>query len=163
ISNVTIKQNQFSGFTANALDFEMRALGLQTGLTFQDNTVQKNVSLATVSAAVFVWLNPTSANATASIDGNAITLSGTFRGVTSAHAIQLRGNGPVSITGNTLDGGNVGGSGTTPASSGVFVQSKSAGVVMPATTTITASCNRIQGFRDGVSVFDSIAGTYGGL
>ena len=34
---------------------------------------------------------------------------------------------------------------------------------MPATTSITASCNRIQGFRNGVSVFDSVGNIYGGL
>ena len=32
-----------------------------------------------------------------------------------------------------------------------------------ATTTISASCNRIQGFRNAVSIWDSIANVYGGL
>jgi hypothetical protein len=34
---------------------------------------------------------------------------------------------------------------------------------MPATTVISGSCNRIQNFHNGVSVFSSFAGTYGGL
>ncbi|MCW5891212.1 MAG: right-handed parallel beta-helix repeat-containing protein [bacterium] len=163
VSNVGIRRNTFSAFTGNALDFEMNGMGLENPLAFEDNVVDKDVGIAVVGAAVFVRLHPTQPNAAVNLVNNDITLSGTIGPVSAAHAIQLRGNGPVNITGNVLDGGNVGGSGTTPATSGIFVQSRSGSVIMPATTVITATCNRIGGFRNGVSVFDSFTNTYGGL
>ncbi|HEV7734644.1 MAG TPA: right-handed parallel beta-helix repeat-containing protein [Candidatus Binatia bacterium] len=163
VSNVVIRQNTFSAFKANALDFEIFGFGLETGLTFEGNTVQKDAAISTSAASTFVRLNPSVVNAQASFIDNDITVSGVFGAGTAAHAIQLRGNGPVVITGNVLDGGNVGGTAVNPPSSGIFIQSKSGTTIMPATTTISASCNRIQGFRNGVSVYDNVAGAYGGL
>lgn len=163
VSNVAVRRNEFSGFSGNALDFEMIGMGLANPLSFEDNVVNKDVSIAAMPAAVFVRLHPTQPNAAANLVNNDITLSSVIGAFPAAHAIQLRGNGPVNITGNVLDGGNVGGSGNVPATSGIFVQARSGSVIMPATTVITATCNRIGGFRNGVSVFDSFAGTYGGL
>ncbi len=162
ISNVAIRRNEFSGFTGNALDFEMIGMGLENPLSFEDNVVTKDSSIATAAAAVFVRLHPTLPNAAANLTGNTIEVTGTPV-LAATHAIQLRGNGPVVLTGNVLDGGNVGGIGTTPPSSGVFIQSRSGSVIMPATTSITGTCNRITGFTNGVSVFDSFAVAYGGL
>lgn len=163
ISNVTIRGNDFSNFTGNALDIEMRGMGLDQPITIENNTIVKNVGTQTVAAAVFVRLHPTLANGAVNFVDNEISLTGTFGAGTAAHAVQLRGNGPVTFTGNVLDGGNVGGSGTTPASSGIFIESRSGSVIMPATTVISGSCNRIQGFHNGISVFDSFALAYGGL
>jgi hypothetical protein len=163
ISNITIRGNQFSAFTGNALDFEMLAMGLGSPLTLEDNTITKDVGIMTVGAAVFVRLHPTLANGAVNFVGNTISLTGTFGSGTAAHGVQLRGNGPVTFTSNVFDGNGVGGSGTTPPTSGIFIQSRSGSTIMPATTVISGTCNRIQGFHNGVSVFDSFAGAYGGL
>ncbi len=177
-SNIVVRRNAFSGFTGNALDLEVYlggatpGIGLESPITIQDNTLQKNVAISISSPAIFVRLPAELTNAAVNIQDNDITLSGTFGAATQAHGIQLRGNGPIVLTGNTIDGGNVGGSGTTPPSSGIVVQSQAASTglpsgtfsnVMPATVSISASCNRIQGFRNGVSIWDSIANVYGGL
>ena len=164
VSNVGIRRNQFSGFTANALDIEMIGMGLGTpGITIEGNTITKNVGISTVPAAAFLRLHPTQPNGQVDFVDNTITATGTFGAATAVHGIQLRGNGPVSLTGNVIDGGGVGGSGTTPASSGVFIESRAGSTIMPATTVISGSCNRIQDFHNGVSVFSTFAGTYGGL
>ncbi|MCC6850278.1 MAG: hypothetical protein IT294_17440 [Deltaproteobacteria bacterium] len=169
VSNIAIRRNAFTGFAGNALDLEVYnggstpGVGLENPITIEDNTFQKDVSISISSPAIFVRLPPALTNAAVNILNNDIALSGSFMSATQAHGIQLRGNGPVVITGNTIDGGNVGGSGTTPPSSGIFIQSQSGSTVMPATVVISASCNRIQGFRNGVSVFDSVANAYGGL
>ena len=164
ISNVGIRRNTFSGFTGNAMDLEMIGMGLGTpGITIEGNTITKNVAIQTSAPSVFVRLHPTLANGQVDFIDNAITATGTFGSGTAVHAVQLRGNGPVSFAGNVFDGGNVGGSGTTPPSSGIFIQSRSGGTIMPASTVITGSCNRIRNFHNGVSVFDSFALAYGGL
>ncbi len=163
VANIAIRRNQFTGIKANALDLEIYGLGLGSPMTIEENTIVKDVGISTSPPSVFVRLPPALANAAVNILNNDIALSGTFGTATAAHAIQLRGNGPVVLTGNTLDGGNVGGSGTNPPSSGVFIESRAGSTVMPATTSISGSCNSIRGFRNGVSVFDSVAGTYGGL
>ena len=57
MSNIGIRRNQFSGFTANALDLEMIGMGLGTpGLTIEGNTVTKNVAIQTSAAATFCLL-----------------------------------------------------------------------------------------------------------
>ncbi len=177
-SNITIRRNGFTGFTGNALDLEVYlggstpGIGLENPITVEDNTIQKDVSVSLSSPAIFVRLPAQLTNAAVNIMDNDIALAGTFVSATQAHGIQLRGNGPVVVTGNTLDGGNVGGTGTTPPSSGIYVQAQTGSTslpsgtfsnVMPATVSITASCNRIQGFRNGVSIWDSLALAYGGL
>lgn len=164
ISNVTIRNNQFSGFAGNAIGVQLLAMGLGTpGLTIEGNTITKDVSTQTSAAAAFVQLNPVQPNGQVDIVDNTITATGTFGAGTAVHGVQLRGNGPVSFTGNVIDGGNVGGSGTTPASSAIFIQSRSGSTIMPATTVITGSCNRLRGFHHGVSVFDSFTNVYGNL
>lgn len=177
-SNIVVRRNAFSGFTGNALDLEVYlggatpGVGLENPIVIQDNTFQKNVAISISSPAIFVRLPAELTNAAVNIQDNDIALSGTFGAATQAHGIQLRGNGPIVLTGNTIDGGNVGGTGTTPPSSGIYVQSQAASTslpsgtftnVMPATVSISASCNRILGFRNAVSIWDSIANVYGGL
>jgi hypothetical protein len=177
-SNITIRRNGFSGFSGNGLDLEVYlggatpGVGLENPITIQNNTFQKDVAISVSSPVIFARLPPALTNAAVNILDNDISLSGTFGAATQAHGVHLRGNGPVVITGNTIDGGNVGGTGTTPPSSGIYIQSQAASTslpsgtfsnVMPATVSITASCNRIQGFRNGVTVWDSIANVSGGL
>lgn len=163
MSNIAIRRNQFAAIKGNALDFEVYAVGLESPITIESNTIQKNVAISTSIPSVFVSLPPAFTNAAVNIQNNSITASGTFTTGTRVHGIQLRGNGPVVITGNVLDGGNVGGTATTPPSSGILIESRSGTTIMPATVSISASCNRIQGFRNGVSVFDSVNSVYGGL
>ncbi len=163
ISNVAFRRNQFTGFTGNALDLEMLAMGLGSPITIEGNTIVKNVGIQTSPAAVFVRPHPAQLNGAVNFVDNEISLTGTFGAGTAAHAVQLRGNGPVTFTGNILDGGNVGGSGTTPATSGIFIESRIGGTQMPATASFTGSCNLIKGFHNGVSVFSTFANAYGGL
>jgi len=178
VSNVAIRRNVFSGFKGNALDLEIYlggstpGVGLENPITIEGNTITRDVAIATSSTAVFVRLPSLLTNAPVYIQDNHISASGTFTTATRAHAVQLRGNGPVVLSGNLLDGGNVGGTGTNPPSSGVFVQSQSASTtlpsgtfpnVMPADVSISATCNRITGFVNGVSVFDNLGNAYGGL
>lgn len=164
VANVAIRGNQFSSFTGNAMDIEMIGMALGTpGITIEDNTITKSVATLTRAGAVFLRLHPTLDNGQVDFIDNTITATGVFGAGTAVHGVQLRGNGPVSFTGNVFDGGNVGGTATNPPSSGIFIQSRSGTTFMPATTVITASCNRIQGFQIGVSVFDSVAAAYGGL
>ena len=51
ISNITIRRNVFSAFKANALDLEVRQLGLETPITIEDNTIQKDMSWRHVQRA----------------------------------------------------------------------------------------------------------------
>lgn len=164
-ANITIERNQFSGHTGTAINLEVYTVGLETGATIADNEIDIDVSTLTFNAAgIFVGLNHTLTHAPVTISGNTIRMEGSFGAATAAFGVRLRRNGPVVLTGNVLDGGDVGGTGNTPATSGVYVEARnSVTSAMPAATTIDASCNRITGFRNGVSVFDSFNAAYGGL
>ncbi len=166
VSDIGIRRNTLSGQAGTSIELQMRGMGLGTpGITVEGNTITKDVGLQTTpsSTAVFVRLHPTLANGQVDILDNTITLTGTYGVGTQTHGVQLIGNGPVVLTGNAIDGGSVGGSGTAPASSGVYVQAKSPTVTTAATASFTGSCNRIQNFHNGVSVFDAVAVAYGGL
>ncbi len=163
ISNLTIQRNQFSKHRSAPLDIEIYAMALLNPIAISGNTFDMDVSLLTSNAsAIFTYLsNSFATHAAINITNNTFTASGTFAGATATHGVRMRGNGPVVVTGNYFDGGNVGGAGTTPDSSALFIEANTGS--MAATATFTASCNRISGFENGVSVFNSTAGVYGGL
>jgi hypothetical protein len=165
VGNVTIQRNTFTNQTSNAIDFEIYALGLGApGATFASNTFETDVGLLTGNTPpVFVFLSPSQTHAPLAVQDNAFALTGTLATATAAYGLRLTGNGPVTVTGNDIDGGGVAGSGTQPPSSGLFIDPHVGSYVMPATVSITASCNRIHGFTNGVSVYDSANGVYGGL
>jgi hypothetical protein len=167
VANVTIRNNTFSDSTAAAVQLVIQGTGLAGPIDVQGNTIDQNVGLMPANfGAIDIRLASALTHSPINVTDNSITLSGTFATATAAFGIALRGNGPVVITGNELDGGNVGGSGTTPRTSGIYLRSRdtlAAFSQIPATATFDASCNRIGGFENGVSVFDVVTATYGGL
>jgi len=164
-ANITIEGNEFSAHTFSTINLEVYTMGLEGGATIADNEIDLDVStLAFNAAGIFVGLSHSLTHAPVQITDNSIRLAGTFGSATAAFGVRLRRNGPVVLSGNVLDGGSVGGSGNAPATSGLYIEARnSATSAMPATTTIDATCNRITGFRNGVSVFNSFSAVYGGL
>ena len=163
-ANIAIERNQFSGHSFTTINLEVPNSGLEDGITVADNDIALDVgTLAFNAAGIFVGLGHAHTHAPVAISDNTITLAGTFGVASAAFGVRVRRNGPVLLTGNVLDGGGVGGSGNAPATSGLYVESNSAAGAMPAGATISASCNQITGFRNGVSVFDSAGAAYGGL
>ncbi len=164
-SNITIQNNSFTQVAGSALDLEIYASALENPITIAGNTISLDVSALTSNAsAIFVMLTHTiTTHAAVNLTGNSISLTGSFGAATAAHAVRLRRNGPVVLTGNLLDGGGVGGSGNLPATSGLYIEAAASSGAMPASASITATCNRITGFRNGVSIYSSAAGSYGGL
>jgi len=163
-SDITIQGNTFSGHTGTVLDIEVRSSGLEGTLSVVDNTITQNVGVHTSTgrSAIFLWLRSTFVHGPTYVTDNTIHLTGTFATSTSAHGIRVRGNGPVYLSGNELDGGNVGGSGTTPPTTGLYIEVASTDP-MTADAVVDASCNTITGFRNGVSMFNSTAADYGDL
>src|SRR6185503_18813963 len=111
-SNITIQRNQFTQTRNAALDLEVVSAGLENGITISDNTISLAVGALTFNAsAIFVSLSQAFTHAPVNVTDNTITLSGTFGTATAAFGLRLRRNGPVTLTGNTIDGGGVGGTG----------------------------------------------------
>ena len=164
-SNITVQRNQFTQVGGGALDFEIRAGGgLENPINIADNTFNLDVSAFTSNvSAIFVWLSNSDTHAAVNVTDNAFSFTGSFGAASAAYGLRIRGNGPLVMTGNVLDGGNIGGSGNTPATSGLYIEANSSGGSMPASATLSATCNLITGFRNGVSVYDSPGGVYGGL
>lgn len=165
VSNLAIRRNQFSGNTSSAMQLLSPGAALGGPLDVEENVINQDVGvLAGTVAAIEISLGSAFSHAPVNVTDNSITLSGTFGAASAAHAIGIRGNGPVVISGNRLDGGGVGAVSSTPPSSGVYIRSVDASYgQMPASATVSGSCNRITGFVNGVSVFDSVGSAYGGL
>jgi len=164
VSNVTIQRNTFSG-NQLSMDLEIMSAALQTPINIIDNTINHAVGVLLANRpAVFLALRSLFTHAAVNLTDNEIRLTGTLAAATAAHALQVRGNGPVVLTGNLFDGGNVGGSGTAPPTSGIYIQSTSGSAGnIPATASFTGTCNRISGFINGISVYNLVGLAYGGL
>lgn len=164
-ANITIERNEFSAHTRTPINFEVYTVGLEGGATIADNRIEVDAStLAFNASGIFLGLGHLLTHDEVTISGNSIRIDGALAAATAAFGVRVSGNGPVRVTGNVLDGGGIGGSTDAPATSGLYVQSRSSSTAaMPATATIEASCNRITGFRNGVSVYDSFNAAYGGL
>src|SRR5690606_9333733 len=113
-----ITGNHFSAHTFSTLNLEVTNSGLENPITIADNTIELDVAtLAFNAAGIFVGLGHDHTHAPVYVTDNTITLAGSFGSATAAFGVRVRRNGPVFISGNTLDGGNVGGTGNTPATS----------------------------------------------
>jgi hypothetical protein len=169
VENVTIRNNQFSGSTVATIQVQEQAQGLAGPIDVVGNTITQDVGLLTANVgAIDVRLGSALTHtASVNVTDNTVTLSGSFAAATAAHGIAIRGNGPVVVTGNDLDGGSVGGTATNPPSSGIYVRSTDSANpafgAIPSGATIGVGCNRITGFTNGVSIYDTVAAAFGGL
>jgi len=167
VGNVIISQNTFTDSVNISAQVVIQAAATDLPLFVNNNTFNQNVGvLAANTASVDVRLRNSLSHSFVYVQDNDITLSGTFAAATAAYGIMIRGNGPVVASGNVMDGGGVGGSGTTPPTSGVYVRSVDASPnfgTIPATAQLQVECNRITGFENGVSIYDAVGLQYGGL
>jgi len=164
VGNVLLRDNDFvdtEGFAILAFIF---SVGLSGAIDIDGNRFADDVGVMTFpSAKIDVRLHSALTHAPVRITGNRLAFSGAFAATDGAYGISVRGNGPVEIVGNVLDGGNVGGT-SVPPSAGIFLRSTDASFgAMPATTAVSVECNRIGGFEQGVTVYDPVNGAYGGL
>ncbi len=173
LDNVTVQDNTIGDVTAIAIWLANATTGgpgpgTVNNLLITGNTVIQNVGMLTSNFALIdLRFDPAASGAhgLVTISNNDVTFNGSFGSATAAYAMQVRGKaGTVNITGNSLDGGGVGGSATNPATAGLFVRvNDSAFGLLPATAEITVTFNTFTGFQNGVTVYDPVAGTYGEL
>ncbi len=168
VENVTIRGNDFTGGANASLQLiDQTANGLGGAITVENNTLAQDVGLLVANwGIVDIRLLSAATHAPINLTGNTITLSGTFATATAAWGVAIRGNGPVTLTDNVLDGGSVGGSGTTPPTAGVYLRSQDTAAnfaAIPSGATFTATCNRITGFVHGITVWNLVAAAPGGL
>ncbi len=99
------------------------------------------------------------------IDSNTVTLSGSYAaGGSATYAVGVRGSntGSIAVTNNEFNGGNVASTGT-PPSSAVLIRSNSTNGPLPSSAVIKVANNYLKNFSNGVTVYDFVANSYGGL
>ena len=167
VGNVAIRDNDFIDSTAASVQLVIQATGLASPIDVEGNAFAQDVGVLTADwGSLDIRLGNSVTHAAVNVADNDFALSGAFGVATAAYGVVIRGNGPVVISGNVLDGGNVGGAGTTPPTSGIFIRSVDSSPnygTIPATATFDSTCNRILGFENGVSIYDSVGLDYGGL
>lgn len=168
-ANITIQGNEFTDVGSRAIDLEILNSALETGILVSGNQFDLDVGAATgggLSAIVVILRDPYTHDPV-TVSENLVNFSGTFVTANRAYGLLVRGNGPVIVSGNSFDGGSVGGSATNPPTSGIFLEANApggfSGGQMPATASFYVNCNRLTGFVNGVSVWDSVNAVYGGL
>ena len=168
VENLAITNNTFTDETQSSII--LFAGGASRGLkgtnVIRGNTINADVSVMNANfGKIDIRLNSGFAHSPVLIDQNTVTFSGAFgAGATAAHAIKPRGNvAGIRITANVLNGGNVAGIGGVPAPSGIFLQSDD-GFFGPMTgNLVVTDCNQMTGWAFGISVYDAVAGAFGGL
>jgi len=172
-TNLTIENNtmtgiQFAAFNVNDAGF---GYGNNSNITINGNTITRSI---TAAANLFSTIDLRGVAGNNRITNNTVTLglaSGAPIG-TSGYAVRLRGSGSGSftITGNYFDGSGLIATPVTnsPPTAGIYLTSNVSGAgtnfgQLPATAVVNAGCNTFVGFQEGVSVFDNINNTNGGL
>ena len=164
MGNVDIRDNDFSDSGLQSVELVVSAGALGGFVNIENNDIVQDVAALTAAVGqIDIRLLNSTSHAAVTINNNSVQLAGTIA-VPAAYGIALRGNGPVSMNGNRIDGGNVGGAGTTPPSAGLYIRSNDSFFgTIPATASIGGLCNRFTGFTHGVSVFDNVGNVAGGL
>ncbi len=164
MGDITIRDNDFLDTQIGSIYVYIYASGLSAPIDIDANRFVGDVGVLTFdAAAIDIRLRHSFTHAPVRVTDNRLAWSGSFGVATSAYGVAVRGNGPVEISGNVLDGGAVGGS-ATPPSAGIYVRTTDATLGnLPSTTDIRIDCNRIFGFEHGVTVFDPTNGVAGGL
>lgn len=164
MGNIAIHDNAFTDSGLQAVEVVVSAGALNGPVDIADNTIVQDVAALTAAVGqIDIRLSSSGSHAAVNVTGNSVQLSGAIA-VPAAYAIALRGNGPVTVSGNRLDGGTVGGAGTTPPTAGLYIRSNDGFFgTIPANASFAGACNRITGFTHGVSVFDNVGNVAGGL
>ncbi|HYC56605.1 MAG TPA: right-handed parallel beta-helix repeat-containing protein [Candidatus Binatia bacterium] len=168
LSNVTIRGNTFTGTANQSVEVIQQAGdGIDEPIVIEDNEITQDVGdfvTATFIGAIDIRLLASLSHGGVTIRDNTVTFSGSFGPTQAAHAILLRGDGPLTITGNILLGGGIDGAGSAPPSSGIYLRATDATFgTTPADTIIDVSCNRIEGWENGVSIWNATGAALGGL
>lgn len=174
VKNITIQDNTFIDGSWEAVNFynlgEFGNIDSPiSNINILNNTMTQDIGVFTDGLGQ-ISLRLDSDNATphglVTISGNQITYTGDS-GVKNAYGIRLKGAlDSYLITGNTIDGGNVGGAGggSLAPTSGIYIATNDAAWGASSNTNINISgCNVITNFVNGVSVYDSLNATFGNL
>lgn len=162
-NNVLITGNSFSSLRSTAVQVLTGfAYSSNSTITVTNNTINTTVAFQNDNYSMIDFRDGTGTNL---VDSNKVTLSGSYAaGGSATHAVGVRGStiGMITITNNEFDGGNVSNTGT-PPSSAVLIRSNSASGALPASAVITVANNYLKNFSNGLTVYDFVANSYGGL
>ena len=170
ISNNTFTNSIYSSairFIARLIDYPTAAESKIEGpVTIDNNTFTQSVQIVNGDGVSMIDMREGLESATSqmSITNNTINFTGPF--TTSTWGIQLRG--PIThaqISGNMMNGNSAGGaSASIPATSGIILQSDNSSFgPMSTNAIINILDNTIQGFENGVAVYDFANNTYGNV
>lgn len=165
VENLTISGNTFRNQANSSVLYYQDNSGLAGPVTIDDNTFEQDVGVLEANwASIDIRLLPGFTHGPVQITNNGLTFSGTFGAATAAYGIQVRGTSDdITIAGNNLDGASVGGAGV-PPTSGVFVRTDDPSYgAMSSAAQVAIFCNRISGFVDGISVYDTAGAVFGGI
>ena len=169
--DISIHHNTFTDSSRAAVLIDTDAFELP--VTIEDNTISADVSVLLAGFQVdkgqqiALRLASGFPHGAVTVRRNTVSFAGSFGLATAAYAIEVRGDfdAGLTITQNTLQGGVVGNNGGVPPTSGIFLITDDPTFWGAPTSgsVATVFCNTITGFVNGVSAFDEVNTTFGGL
>lgn len=150
--DILIRDNEFTDSEISTIVIYVWGAALTAPINIDANRFSLDVTkIGFLVSPVDIRLRNTLSHAPVGVRANQIRYHGGATVHPGAWAVQVRGNGPVAIEGNTIDGGGV--AGTLLPTAGIVVRAADSGFgTLASTAVITASCNRIFGFEHGASV-----------
>ncbi|MCB9137633.1 MAG: right-handed parallel beta-helix repeat-containing protein [Caldilineaceae bacterium] len=165
--DITIRDNDFTDQRQATIDIGVRQSGLSSSVIIQSNRITQTADLLTaVTGLVTVRLGEGALHAPVAITDNQMSLTGARpSGVQAVHGLQIGGSvDQMTIANNVIDGGGVGSSSDTPASSALYLQTDDALFgALDASTALTISANDLTNFDNGLTLYDPVTGQYGRL
>lgn len=164
VTAVEISGNTFTNQTGRAVFMSALTLGLGVGVEISGNFINVNVGNLlgpTNRGAITTNFQSTLTHAPLTISDNDFTFSGTFATATTTWGVNLIGDGPVVITGNSFDGNDLVSTGTPPFAA-IYLTSNHA-TFGARQDPVTITCNDILDFAHGITVFNAVTVLPGGL
>ncbi|MEC5126218.1 Calx-beta domain-containing protein, partial [Verrucomicrobiales bacterium BCK34] len=162
IENLVISGNTFTDQTGGySIYLAHYGSAIAGPVEFSGNMISSDVGeLTQARPSIEIILDGGFVHGPLSIEENVVSFSGSFGVAEFAAAMRLRGSlDNIDISRNRLDGGNVGNNGGNPPTSGIVLLSDD----IAGTADIDITYNFVRGFENGLSVYDSVGSTFGGL
>lgn len=154
--DIVIRDNDFIDAATSTIIVYVYAAALSAPIDIVENRFALDVTkISFLVSPVDIRLRDLFAHDPVRVHANRIAYHGGSSVHPGAWAVQVRGNGPVEVTGNVIDGG--GAVGTVLPTAAVVVRAIDSGFgTLPSGAVVTATCNRIFGFEHGISVMDGV-------
>ncbi|HEX7706136.1 MAG TPA: NosD domain-containing protein, partial [Thermoanaerobaculia bacterium] len=163
VNNLVVSDNDFTDHTGAAMYLLSSGAGLGPGVSFEGNRIAQSVAIPPTAprGALITNLRSDRVHSLLTIADNSFVFTGAYQPASpSRMGIQIGGDGPIDITGNTFDG-NDASTTAVPEFAAIYIHTNHSTMGLRE-DPINITCNDIRDFVNGIQFYNTVVGTVGG-